>query len=126
MTKVILNPIGIYQCYVFIKQNKVLHTHMPKKKKKNKKKFLKKQSEDKEPQQIFHGLREGHFLQMAISESISAADTSKRIFSKKPGKYCNGRQGASLPQQSCLWQLHLVLCFNPSSERREAQKRGCT
>jgi len=29
---------------------------------------------------------------MAISESISAADTSVRIFSKKPGKYCNGRR----------------------------------
>lgn len=32
MTKVILNPISIYQCYVFIKQNKVSHTHTQNKK----------------------------------------------------------------------------------------------
>lgn len=87
MTKVILNPIGIYQCYVLIKQNKVSHTHTQ-----NKKLKISQKTEWRQRTTTDLSWPEGgsFFFQMDVSESISAADNSVRIFSKKPGKYCNG------------------------------------
>lgn len=38
----------------------------------------------------------GSFFLMALSESISAADTNVGVFSQKQGKYCNGRESTSL------------------------------
>lgn len=56
------------------------------------------------------------FKKKAFSESISAADTNIGVFSQKQEKDCNGQECASLLKQSCLWQLNLLLCFNPSRE----------